>query len=165
MEQLAIEDRGALRPLSVLGADHFENTLLLIARPLLHAHSEPESQSWQHALTLSVERLGEVIGPKATFFLSKYIAALLRCLPEGVSYQEPFCETDRLLVTENEFHLIAVLHHMRRDRTNHARDAVAELTKGRMDPHFIRAGLKLANRFPAGTARACLEPPKLSVVH
>ena len=164
MEHATAEKSEVLRPLSVLGADDFEKSLLIIARSLLHAHSEPETHAWQHAFTIAAERFGDVVGPSAAYFMSKYIAALLKCRPEGVSYQEPVEEGDRHLVSESEFQIIGVIHHMRRDRTNHARDAVADLTCGRMDPHFIRAGLELANRFPAGTARACLKPPRLRVV-
>ncbi|WP_415918955.1 hypothetical protein [Tateyamaria sp. SN6-1] len=59
---------------------------------------------------------------------------------------------------------MTMLHHMRRDNTDKARDAVELLTHGRMDPDVIRTGLALAARFSAGAPALSAKRPALRVV-
>jgi hypothetical protein len=57
-----------------------------------------------------------------------------------------------------------MLHHMRRDHTAKARDAVEALTHGQMNPDLIRASLSFADRFPSGARQRLRGTPALRVV-
>jgi len=72
----------------------------------------------------------------------------------------------RAHMTGDEQSLLRMVHYMRRDQTAPARDALAVLTHGHMDPDVIRAGLGLAARFAKGAtgARAVAPRPILRAV-
>ena len=77
----------------------------------------------------------------------------LHCRPAGLAFNDPLCLEQRGSLTCDELALMKMLHHMRRDNTPEARDAVNLVTGGYPDAHLIQAGLTLANRFPTGTDR------------
>ncbi|MEM9639014.1 MAG: hypothetical protein AAGA94_15295 [Pseudomonadota bacterium] len=150
--------------LNSIGCDSFERGLLAVARHFLNAFEDPKSQAWQHGYTVAVERWGETIGFPAAHAMSKLIRALLRGRADGISFFDPLCVEARTRVSADEALLMKMLHHMRRDQTSPARDAVEALTLGRMDPDVIRAGLSLASRFSAGCPAASVQRPSLRVV-
>jgi len=133
-----------------LGLDTFERSCLPILRHFCEAHANPNTQAWHRAFILAVECWGETLGLAAAHLLSKYMRAVLKARADGFSFQDPLDIDKRGFVTEDEAHLLTVLHHMRRDQTGSARDAVADLTLGQMDPYVIRAGLTFAARFSKG---------------
>lgn len=155
-----------LHKISQLGLDAFERGLLKVARQFLVSHESPDTQAWHYAFLISVERWGEPIGLAAAHRLAKYVKAVLRFRADGLVFQEPFSETARAYVTNDEALMLAVLHYMRRDQTSYARDAVAALTLGQMDPDIIRTGLSFANRFSAGAETQDKRPcsPDLRIV-
>jgi len=132
------------------GFDSFEIGLLSCLRHFLTSLSDPESQAWQTAYLTAAERWGETIGFGAAQAILKVVRATLDIRTAGLIFNDPLEIDARDYVTEDEYMLIAMLHHMRRDNTTKARTAVDALTHGRMDPYVIRAGLSLARRFPHG---------------
>lgn len=147
------------RALDMYSFDDFERGVLAIARHLLTSLSDPDTQAWRHAFAIAVERLGETQGLAAAHHMSKLLHSLGQSLPESIQFNDPLCPKAREHVTLDELSLLQMLHHMRRDNTPAARDAVDRLTGGRMDPHVIRSGLALAHRFPSGEGRDRAKAP------
>ena len=133
--------------LNSIGCDSFERGLLAIARHFLSAFEDPKSQAWQHGYTVAVERWGETIGFPAAHAMSKLIRALLRGRADGISFFDPLCVEARTRVSADEALLMKMLHHMRRDQTARARDALGALTGSRMSPDLIRASLTFSNSY------------------
>ncbi|MFY0311504.1 hypothetical protein ACFMBG_16560 [Leisingera sp. D0M16] len=144
--------------------DEFETGLLPVLRQFLLSYETPDSQAWQRAYMAAAERWGEAIGLPAAQALMKLLRAVLDSRNGQFSFIDPFDLELRGTVTPDEAALLRMLHHMRRDQTPGARDAVADATGGQMDPHVIRAGLAFAHRFSAGQAAARPAAPRLRVV-
>ncbi|MEO0945541.1 MAG: hypothetical protein AAFY06_11975 [Pseudomonadota bacterium] len=153
MEQDVLHQSPELQRVSCLGLDEFERGVLKVIRQFLVAHESPETQAWHHAFLISVERWGEAVGLAAAHGLSKFVKAVLRFRADGLVFQDPLSTQARDYATDDEALMMAVLHYMRRDQTSYARDAVAALTMGQMDPDVIRTGLCFASRFAAGSGR------------
>lgn len=147
-----------LTPIDNLSFDEFELGLLVVIRHLSKSYDAPEGQSWQHAYVIAVERWGEQLGLSVEYSLMKVIRAVCRCHPNGLRVQDPLCCEARTFVTEDEVALVGMLHHMRRDETADARNAVQALAFGRNDPAIIHAGLSFAHRFSLGKRRAEKSP-------
>lgn len=135
------------------GFDDFEVSLLAITRHFLNCLERPETQSWQFANSVAVERWGIENGLILAHLTYKVIKAVLDCRPEGICYKDALCPFEREVMTADELSLMQMLHHMRRDNAPAARDAADRLGDGRRDPYIIQAGLGLANRFPSGLGR------------
>ncbi|MEO0401728.1 MAG: hypothetical protein AAF214_05080 [Pseudomonadota bacterium] len=147
-----------------LGCDEFEWGMLAVARYFLTAFQDPAGQAWQHGYTVATQRWGEAIGLPVAHATGQLVRAVLRCRSDGICFHDPLDQTARIRASRDEVDLIAMLHHMRRNETDKARDAVHALTHGRMDPDVIRTGLSLATRFSAGAAPAQTRRPALSIV-
>lgn len=166
MSREAATDVKNLQSVGRLGLDEFERWTLQIIRQFLVAHQNPESQTWHNAFLFAVERWGEPLGLAAAHLASKYVKAVLRFRGNGITFNDPLDVHIRDFATEDEALIMAVLHYMRRDQKSYARDAVAALTQGQMDPDVIRNGLSFAARFSVGTPprSATSRVPELSVV-
>lgn len=149
---------------SALGLDSFEQGLLPVLRQFLLACEDPRSQAWQSAYTIAAERWGEPAGLAAAQLLMKLLRAVLDCREGRFRFIDPLDLEAREGATPDEAALLRMLHHMRRDDTPPAREAVADVTLGQMDPHVIRAGLALAHRFAKGQREGRHAPPRLQVV-
>ncbi|SDW97028.1 hypothetical protein SAMN05444358_10274 [Ruegeria halocynthiae] len=130
--------------------DSFEKGILIVARHHLDALRCPESQAWHLAYSIAAERWGDRIGFPAAHLLARFLKHVSLCRDGVLGHIDPFCEHSRDLIALDEVELLYVVHFMRRDNTSAARNAVEDLTRGRMDPDVIRSGLTFANRFPAG---------------
>lgn len=148
------------------GLDAFEVGVLAVARQFLHSLSDPKSQSWQHGFSIAIERWGEEIGLSVAHRVFKLLRAVSQCRPEGLSFCDPLSLDQRDTLTSDELSLLQMVHHMRRDNTSEAREALDRLTHGRRDPYVIQSGLALANRVPAGMGRPArpARTPTLCVV-
>lgn len=155
-----------LRHVNDLGYDEFEMGVLRVARYFIDGFQNPHNHAWQQAHSIAVERWGEAIGLPVAQSVLKILQALLRCRPEGVSFNDPFDPQSRNFASDDEFWLLGMLHNMRRDQTPAAREAVEVLTQGRMDPDVVRTGLAFAARFSCGAPAkpAQTRAPALRVV-
>ncbi|MEL6467973.1 MAG: hypothetical protein AAFQ58_23670, partial [Pseudomonadota bacterium] len=149
MKLHALSAEAAEFNLEHLGFDDCERGLLAVARYFFLARSSPEQQSWQVAFSVSVERWGSDIGLPIAFAMSKLVRSVADVRTDFFSC-DPFDDDARGRASFDEAVLMRMLHHMRREQTPDARDAVEVLTRGLMDPHVIRAGLAVAARFGCG---------------
>lgn len=150
--------------LGALGLDEFERGLLPVLRHFLLSYEQPEGQAWQQAYLIAAERWGEALGLPAALAAMKLVRAVLESRDGVFCFVDPFDLENRDTASADEAALLRMIHHMRRDETSLAREAVADVTLGRMDPHVIRAGLSLANRFSKGQSPSRAAPPRLWVV-
>ncbi|AUQ55521.1 hypothetical protein [Phaeobacter inhibens] len=159
--------------LADLGLDTFEGALLPQLRHFTTCLQSPQSQAWQLAYRSASERWGETFGLAVAHALFKVVRCLHDLRGEHYRGHDALTLATRAVVTADEAAFLRMLHHMRRDDTPAARDAVADLTGGWMDPHVIRAALSFADRFPAGKANPAQrpqaraqpdQPPRLRVV-
>ncbi|MEM8654306.1 MAG: hypothetical protein AAGF36_06135 [Pseudomonadota bacterium] len=149
MKLHALPADGSVFDLEHLGFDACERGLLAVARYFFWVRRAPERQSWHMAFCVAVERWGPENGLPAAFALSKLVRAMVEVRGDFDS-RDPFDVEARRCATYDEAMMMRMLHHMRRDQTPDARDAVEVLTCGLMDPHVIRAALAVAARFGCG---------------
>ncbi|MEM0936235.1 MAG: hypothetical protein AAGJ91_10050 [Pseudomonadota bacterium] len=142
--------RGEISHIDTLACDAFEQGLLPIARHFWLAISRKDSVAWHRAYSISAERYGERIGFPVGHQMAKLVRVLIDLRGPALSFHDPSDDDKKDHVTADEAQLVTMIHHMRRDDTPPARDAVDALTEGRMDPDLIRAALHLASRFPCG---------------
>ena len=143
-----------------LGLDQAEQGMLTVARHFLTSFARPESQAWIMAFGIAGERWGQSDGARLAQGMLRVLQAVTGCRGETpFRFSDPICARCRRQVTADEAALLSMLHHMRRDNTPAARQALAELTGGPMAPQVIRAGLSLAALFPALATAA--PPPRL----
>lgn len=140
-------------PMAALGLDDFEQSLLPIARHLWQAQEGRSVDAWPRAFHTASERWGETIGLALAHHLSKLIRAVADCR-DCFAHHDPLSLSERSSLTDDEEQFFWMVHHMRRDQTPEAREAVLRITQGTMDPHVIRAGLSFAARFSCGSQRA-----------
>ncbi|KIC11547.1 hypothetical protein RA19_05780 [Leisingera sp. ANG-M1] len=150
--------------LAAHGFDGFEEGLLPVLRQFLLSYEQPDSRAWQHAYAVAAERWGEAVGLPVAQSLMKLVRAVLERREDKFRFIDSLDMEQRGMVTGDEAALLRMLHHMRRDQTAQAREAVADVTCGLMEPHVIRAGLAFASRFSAGQAAGRGEAPRLRVV-
>ncbi|ATF17199.1 hypothetical protein PhaeoP128_00539 [Phaeobacter gallaeciensis] len=159
--------------LADLGLDMFEVALLPQLRHFTTCLQTPQSQAWQLAYRSAAERWGETFGLAVAHALFKVVRCLHDLRGDHYVGHDALTLETRTVVTLDEAAFLRMLHHMRRDETPAARDAVADLSGGWMDPHVIRAALSFADRFPAGktqpterpqTSARGDQPPHLRVV-
>ncbi|CUH88267.1 hypothetical protein PH5382_02200 [Phaeobacter sp. CECT 5382] len=151
-------------PLTFCGLDDFEEGLLPLLRHFLTSLKAPERQSWQYAYKIAAERWGEVLGLRVAQALFKLIDRAVKARGEPLEFLDPLAPDERGFVTRDEFSILRMLHHMRRDETPMAREAVALVTGDTMDPEVIRAGLSFAHRFPVGLPQRAAAPSPLRLV-
>ncbi|WP_405117391.1 hypothetical protein L0Z64_03980 [Phaeobacter sp. BS23] len=159
--------------LADLGLDAFEAALLPQLRHFNTCLQTPQSQAWQLAYRSASERWGDIFGLAVAHALFKVVRCLYDLRGHHYVGHDALTLETRTVVTADEAAFLRMIHHMRRDDTPAARDAVADLTGGWMDPHVIRAALSFADRFPAGKAHPAEipqanakvdQPPRLRVV-
>ncbi|WP_147112472.1 hypothetical protein [Tateyamaria sp. syn59] len=161
MRLRACPSDGSDLPLQELALDPFEAGVLAVARYLFCAEVEPERRTWFVAFSVAGERWGPDIGLPVAFAVAKLVRAL-HDVRADFAFHDPYGPESRVQATGDEVLMMRMLHHMRRDETADARDAVEALTRGCMDPYVIRSALALAGRF--GTGTPVRQPPALRVV-
>lgn len=147
-----IDARNFRQVVENLPFDSFEVGLLTVSRHFLDVMRCPETQAWHLAYSIAAERWGDRIGLPTAHLLARFLKYVVQCREDNFDHTDPFCEQSCGLATADEIALLYVLHFMRHDNSAAARNAVEELTQGRLDPDVIRAGLTFANRFPAGAS-------------
>ncbi|NIZ13647.1 hypothetical protein [Phaeobacter sp. HF9A] len=154
----------AQAPLVTFGFDPFETRLIAVMRHFLTTAAAPGSQAWHRGFVVAAETWGETHGLAVAYALWPVVRELLALRGGDVAYKDPLDLDLRDFLSPDEAQFIAMLHHMRRDETPEARDAVEALTRGRMEPALIRAGLSFADRFPSGARNRLRGTPELRLV-
>ncbi|MEM9434642.1 MAG: hypothetical protein AAGA12_12040 [Pseudomonadota bacterium] len=153
-----------VQPLNALNYDPFERGLLRVTRYIFLGCEDAGSLGWQKAVTVAIERWGDRVGYPVAHLLSKVVTAVLRARTDGISIHDPFDLNARNEITDDEVYFMDMLHHMRRDNVDKARNSVELLTGGRMDPDVIRAGLELSHRFASGPTASPM-PKNVAPLH
>lgn len=162
--QVSITPELAQAPLVTFGFDSFEVRLVSVMRHFVTAANAPGSQAWHRGFVIAAENWGETHGLAVAHALWPVVREVLALRQGDFAFNDPLDLDTRDLLTADEAQFIAMLHHMRRDETGKARDAVDALTRGQMDPDLIRAGLSFADRFPSGARHRLRGTPSLRVV-
>ncbi|MEM1079444.1 MAG: hypothetical protein AAGI09_13045 [Pseudomonadota bacterium] len=153
-----------LKAVADLPIDDFEAALLPLLRHFTLALSGEAPKGWRTAFGLAEERWGTPIGLSVAHEIGKLVAALEETRGSLPFVQDPFCIEARLLITQDEERFLLLIHHMRRDNTAGARDAVWALTDGYSQAAFIRQALSFANKHRLATPLATGRAPVLRVV-
>lgn len=156
----------SIEALRTIGCDDFEFGVLAVLRHIMLGLFEGDPRGWARGHDIAIERWGETVGLPTAHLLNRVAIALADCVEDGPEMMDPLCLDARQRMTSDEMQIMSMLHHMRRDKVSGARNAVAFVTRGRMDPELIRAGLSFAHRFPAGVkpANRVVNKPTLRVV-
>ncbi|MEM0947466.1 MAG: hypothetical protein AAGB07_18535 [Pseudomonadota bacterium] len=153
-----------LKAVADLPIDEFEAALLPLLRHFTLVLSGKNPNGWQTAFGLAAERWGAPIGLPVAHEIGKLVAALEETRGSLPRVQDPFCTDARLLVTRDEERFLLLIHHMRRDNTAGARDAVWALTDGHALSAFIRQALSFAAKHTLVAPLASGRAPVLRVV-
>lgn len=149
-----------------LEIDDFEFGLLTVARYFLDGLRTNSAENWQNAYTNASGRWGEHIGLPAALYLWPLLRSVLKCKRDVFLFHDPRINEMQSFITEDESLLVRAIHHMRRDQTPHARQAVLELCDGVIDPDTVKAGLVLSARFAIDpqNVRIPNQKPRLQLV-
>ncbi|WP_395172698.1 MULTISPECIES: hypothetical protein [Roseibium] len=147
-----------------LPIDDFEIALLPLLRHFTLTLSGEKPKGWQIAYGLAAERWGAPIGLSVAHEIGKLVAALETARGSFPKVQDPLCIDARLLVTLDEEYFLLMVHHMRRDETADAREAVWALTEGHTLAAFIRQALGFAARHSLVAPRVSRRRPILRIV-
>ncbi|KZM42919.1 hypothetical protein OA90_27245 [Labrenzia sp. OB1] len=153
-----------LKPVADLPIDDFEAALLPLLRHFTLALSGDSSRGWKTAYGLAAERWGAPIGLSVAHEIGKLVTALEETRGSLPCVQDPLSMDARLLVTLDEKHFLLMVHHMRRDATADARDAVWALTEGHTLAAFIRQALGFAARHSLAAPLVSGRAPVLRIV-
>lgn len=153
-----------LKALPDLPIDAFETDLLLLLRHFTLSLSGKSRDGWQVAYAWSADRWGAPIGLAIAHEVSKLVSALEETRGTFPHVLDPdFTDTD-LVVTKDEEQFLLVIHHMRREHTNAARDAVWTLTQGKSLASFIRQAHSFAAKHSLVAPQNAGHVPALRVV-
>jgi len=141
-----------LTRLDALPLDAFERSLLPLIRRFVRTFESGDVVECCRTFDRAVEQWGEPIGLSIAHLLQKLILAIHKSRKCPLQCFYPRQRSDHGFVSEDERILLTMLHHMRRDQTARARDALGALTGSRMSPDLIRASLTFSNRYAADVA-------------
>jgi len=158
------EQSATLTSAADLPIDDFEIGLLPLFRHFTLALSGKNPKAWQLAYGLAAERWGAPIGLSVAHEIGQLVAALENTRGSLPNVQDPLCINARLLVTLDEEYFLLMVHHMRRDETADAREAVWALTEGHTLAGFIRQALGFSARYSLVTPNVSRRGPALRIV-
>lgn len=141
-----------ISPLSEMPFDEFERGCLIILRYFFDTYRSPKRQLWRNGYAVAAERWGEAIGLRAAHGLQKVAHSIKRCCRDDFDFLPPLDVSSKEIITLDEEAAVEMIHLMRRGQTALARNAVDDLTRGRMDPDIIRDALAFAASFPVGSS-------------
>ena len=145
--------------------DPVSQRFLPVLRHILSNLQGDAPLSWRNAFTIAVEVWGEARGLAIAFRAEAFLSALLASRPVHLRVADPLNPEERAHLTEDEISLLALLTYMRADETPAARDRIAALTGGRVEPAVVRTGLDLARLLGGPPGHAVRrKAPRLAIV-
>lgn len=102
---------------------------------------------------IAAEHWGEGLGLSVANALFRLVQFAVKARRANFEALDPLASAERSFVTRYELSFLRMLHHMRRDETRKAREAVTYVTGSTMAPDVIRSGLSFALRFSFGLAK------------
>ncbi|MEL6467685.1 MAG: hypothetical protein AAFO78_02920 [Pseudomonadota bacterium] len=136
--------------LDALPFDDFEKSLLPLVRHFVGTLETGDAIECCHIYDRAIQTWGDPVGLSIAHILQKLILALKRSRNCPLQCFYPAHCDDPKFISENERSLLTMLHHMRRDQTKGARDALDKLAFGKRDPKVIQTALTFSNRYAAG---------------
>ncbi|RRH75522.1 hypothetical protein [Falsigemmobacter faecalis] len=139
----------ALQTVTGLGCDQTERGVLSVVRHFTIANQRPRSEAWTHAFTIATERWGDLRGLEIAGAAADLVQALLALREGAFAVHDPLDLHARLRLSDDEAALLRLLRALRQDLTPLAREELAGLGHGRIDPALITAALRLSRLLPA----------------
>jgi len=128
-------------------------TVLPVLRHLLAALQGDNPLAWRIAFQIACERWGEGRGLALAHRAEMFLSAVLHSRPVPVAYSDPLCPDARVVFTEDEMKLLAMLAAMRIDDTPTARELMFDLTGGRVTAAAVQSALSLALLLHGGSEK------------
>lgn len=147
---------------SMAELDQMSKGLLPVLRYFHLSLYEPSSHGWRHGFETAVGTWGQDRGLAIAQATQKFVYDLMRCCQSPLHFNDPLDIDKRGALTSDEQVVLTLLIYMRRDDVENARDVIARLHQGRIDPGFVRHGLALSAMLDGTPSR--VSRPELSVV-
>jgi hypothetical protein len=147
---------------SVAELDQMSKGLLPVLRYFHLSLHKPSSHGWRHGFETAVGTWGQDRGLAIAQATQKFVYDLMRCCQSPLHFNNPLDIDKRCELTSDERLVLTLLIYMRSDEVKHARDVIAKLHQGRIDPSFVRHGLALSAILDGTPSR--VTRPKLTVV-
>lgn len=151
------------RPDQMAELDPMMKALLPVLRYFQLALSDPPSNGWRHGYEAAVGTWGEGRGLAIAHAVQKFTYDLMRCGIAALHFNDQLDLQTRQMLTPDERKVLSLLTYMRADNAAGARDIIAGLHQGKIDPVFVRHGLELSAMLDAKPSRTGV--PKLRIVN
>lgn len=138
-----------LRTFAELKCDPFEESLVPIVRRLVRTLGKQDAIGCCQAYDRAIEKWGDPIGLSIAHLMQKLIVELTKCRGAPLTCFYPRESAELLFVSHDEFNLLKMLHHMRRDDFSGASMPAEELMLGKRVPKVMRAAMTFAQRYKA----------------
>ena len=136
--------------------------LLPVLRYFYLAFTQPTSNFWRHGYQAAIGTWGEARGLAIAHAGQKFVHDLTGCGLVMPAFIDPLNIEKRDILTSDEARILLLLCYMGADDVARARDIIASLNQGRVDPTLVRHGLALsAHLDPAHATRVV---PRLTLV-
>ncbi|MDG2283934.1 MAG: hypothetical protein P8N43_00135 [Alphaproteobacteria bacterium] len=138
---------------TVAQLDPMSKALLPVLRYFYLTLKVPASHGWRHGFDCAIGTWGQERGLVIANATQKFMYDLIRCAQSTLYFCDPLDISIRNTVARDEKVVLSLLTCMRQDQTGKARDIIAILLQGRIDPVFVRNALELAAKLDGATTR------------
>ncbi|MDX8355736.1 hypothetical protein [Cognatiyoonia sp. IB215182] len=136
-----------LRTFAELQCDPFEQSLVPIIRRLVRTLGKQDAIGCCQAYDRAIEKWGDPIGLSIAHLMQKLITELTKCRGAPLTCFYPRERAELVFVSHDEFNLLKMLHHMRREDFNRASQPAEYLMFGKRAPKVMRAASTFAQRY------------------
>lgn len=153
--------------LADLPCDQLEKELLPVVRRLVRTLQTNDASGLSRTYDRAVHQWGDPIGLSIAHLLQRLLSELTKCRGAALECFYPRDRAELQYISQDEYNLLAMLHHMRRDETSCARCFAEELTHGNVGSKAVRTGWTFAKRYSPGaipSARNTRKSVRLRVV-
>ncbi|MEL6464794.1 MAG: hypothetical protein AAFQ58_07480 [Pseudomonadota bacterium] len=136
--------------LADLPCDSFEEALLPIIRRLVRTLQTNDAAGYCRANDRAVEQWGDPMGLSIAHLLRKLVSELAKCRGSPLECFYPKDRAELHYISHDEYNLLTMLYHMRRNETAYVHYLTEELTHGKVGSKAVKAGWTFAKRYSAG---------------
>lgn len=133
--------------LAALPCDTFERQLVPVLRRLVRTYQKKDTLAFFRTYDRAVQLWGEPIGLSIVHLLQKLILEFTKCRGEPLECFFPSDRTQLDVVSRDEYNLIAMLHHMRRNEIKSACQFADDLANGSASSKALQQSLNFSKRF------------------
>ncbi|MEO0993409.1 MAG: hypothetical protein AAFU49_00315 [Pseudomonadota bacterium] len=142
--------------LDACGFDPIERTILTVARQVFVAFTQPQSQSWICALETAERSFAPPFGPAIALATVRALQALRSARTSCFVFSNPYCETCRHAITQEERLLISTFRAVQQGNRAQALTFATMVCEGTRPDHLVDAFEELARILGEGPLA---EPP------